>query len=94
MVALAERNEVQIWPAPHSIAITQIVQTPQTRQLHFFLVGGDLGELRQLYPIILEFGRAMQCERATLLGRRGWERTFLTKDEGWEAPLVYMTKEL
>lgn len=92
--ALLDEGSLQLWPGAASAVVTQLIQTPRQKLLHFFLVGGNMDELKRLYPIILDWGRANGCTRATLSGRKGWERTFLTREEGWTTPLVCMQKEL
>ena len=87
-------GSLQIWPGVHSVILTQVLQQPRKRVLHVFLAGGDLAEIKQLVPTLYEFGRAVGCSTISLLGRKGWERTFLTKADGWTAPLTYMEKEL
>lgn len=82
-----------LWPGVNSAVVTQIVEHPRQRTLHFFLAGGNLAELEVMLPTIIEWGRTQGCTAASLTGRRGWERTFL-KREGWNADLVVMTKEI
>ena len=89
-----ESGHLQLWPCPTSCIITQINIFPHQKELHFFLAGGNLDELRPVYPIIEEWGRSIGCTRATFIGRKGWERVFMREVEGWSAPLVYYTKDL
>lgn len=91
---MVERNEAIFWPGPNSVVVTQIIEHPQSRTLHFFLAGGNLAELEVMYPLIEQWGRERGCTAATMTGRKGWERTFLTKREGWKSKLVVMSKEL
>lgn len=84
----------QMWPGAHSIVITEVHQTPRKRVLHFFLAGGSLLELKMLEPVIEEWGRMQGCTAATFTGRRGFERTFLTRERGWAADQVLFSKEL
>ena len=83
-----------LWPGENSAVVTRIVEHPRKRTLHFFLAGGNLAELEVMLPIIMQWGRERGCSSASLTGRRGWERTFLTKKEGWHADLVVLTKDL
>jgi hypothetical protein len=91
---LVLRGEAQLWAGVRSVLVTQIINTPQKRLLHFFLAGGDLDEIQAMQYFLLDWGRQQGCVKATMLGRRGWERTFLTREDGWDSRLVYMTKEL
>lgn len=94
VVAGLASGKLLLWPGENSAVVTQIVEHPRKRTLHFFLAGGNLAELERMLPLIIEWGRTRGCTQASLTGRRGWERTFLTKREGWNADLVVMTKEI
>lgn len=87
-------GELQCWPGPRSAIVTAVEHYPRQRRLLFFLAGGDLAEIEAMTPAILDWGRAQGCSTAAFVGRRGWERTFLTRT-GWEAqPLVVLEKVL
>ena len=92
--ALVEKDLLQLWPGIDSAVLTQIMDYPRQRALHFFLAGGNLDELKRLHPIILKWGIEHGCTRATFAGRRGWERTFLTREEGWTVSSINMEKDL
>lgn len=85
---------MQYWPGVQSAVVTEIIEYPQFRTLHFFLAGGNRAELEAMYPHIEAWGRSKGCSRATMLGRKGWERTFLTQKEGWSQTLVAYEKQL
>lgn len=87
-------GHLQFWPGRASAVVTELITYPQVKDLHFFLAGGKLEELREMYPSIIEWGRAQGCARATLAGRAGWMRSFLTKEEGWEPAWTVLAKEL
>lgn len=91
--AMIEAGRLQWWPGVTSAIITEIIEYPQQKALHFFLAGGNLAELEVMYPAVEEWGRQQGCTAASTSGRPGWERTFL-KREGWKARTVVMTKEL
>jgi hypothetical protein len=86
-------GRLQFWPGPHSAVITEIVDYPRQRVINFFLAGGNLAELEAMQPALLDWGRAQGCTSATFTGRKGWERTFLTRD-GWKSKLVVFEKAL
>jgi hypothetical protein len=89
-----EAGRLQFWPGPRSVIITEILEDPQCRTLNFFLAGGSLVELEAMAPGILEWGKAQGCTRAVMLGRKGWERSFLTRT-GWTLPdMVVLEKVL
>lgn len=85
---------MQYWPGPASIVVTETIDHPQARLLHFFLAAGVRAELEAMTPLILDWGKSRGCTRATLIGRKGWQRTFL-KDTGWRtSDLIFMEKDL
>jgi hypothetical protein len=87
-------GEFQAWPGERSILLTKIMAHPQLLEACCFLAAGDMDEIQQLYPVMLEWAKAKGCQRASFMGRPGWQRTFLTKDEGWTSRLVVYEKEL
>lgn len=93
VVAMVASGEAQFWPLPHSAIVTEIVVEPRKKRLNFFLAGGVLAELEAATPLILEWGRERGCTSATLIGRKGWERTFLSRT-GWKSGLVVLEKDL
>lgn len=93
VVKIVENGSAQAWYGPNSIIITQLVLEPQYKVLHFFLAGGVLAEIEAMMPEIEKWGRdEYGCRRASLVGRKGWERTFL-KRQGWTNGLVLLEKE-
>ena len=86
-------GQFQLWPGERSAIVTEIIVYPQLKDLHFFLAGGDLDELRLMQPIIESWGKSVGCSRVSLAGRRGWERTFL-RDRGYEPKWFVLCKDL
>lgn len=87
-------GRLQFWPGPHSVGITEIQATPQRRTLNIFLAGGDLVELEAMLPEVMAWGTAQGCTHSIMIGRRGWERTFLTRS-GWHvAETVVLEREI
>lgn len=88
-----EGGGYQLWPGERSAIVTEMLQTPGHLTLHFFLAGGSLPELEGMLPVILAWGREQGCTRASLLGRHGWQRTFLRR-LGWRPTAVLMETPL
>lgn len=87
-------GRLQFWPGPASCIISEIIEHPRKRTLHLFLAGGSLPELHAMLPLLLDWGRTQGCTHASLFGRKGWARSFLS-DEGWTVnPCVLMEKPL
>lgn len=94
VAAMVADGRAQLWPAPDSAVVTEIIDYPNYRALNFWLAGGNLEELRRMEPGILEWAKTERgCTKAFLTGRRGWERSFL-RDTGWEPKLVVLEKVL
>ena len=83
----------QFWPSQNAAAITEIIVYPRLKELHCFLAGGDLDDLKVMRPYVELWAKKQGCSRSTFSGRRGWERTFL-KDEGYEPKWFMVSKEL
>lgn len=86
-------TKMQLWPGINSAVVTEITITPQQKILHYFLAGGNLRELSLMRPMIEDWAKAQGCNKVTLAGRRGWERTFL-KDSGYKPAWYILSKEL
>ena len=87
------RGHFQLWPGLDSVIVTEIIVYPQLKDLHFFLAGGDLDELRLMRPLIEQWGKNMGCTRVSLAGREGWSKTFL-RDEGYKPKWFVLSKDL
>ncbi len=90
---MVEKSRLQVWPASNSVVLTEIVVYPRLKNLHYFLAGGDLGELSRMRPMIESWGKSLGCSRVTLAGRKGWAKTFL-KDEGYRPQWSVLAKEI
>jgi hypothetical protein len=93
VVQMVEDHRLQLWPAKDSVVLTEIIDYPRLKNLHYFLAGGDLDELSKMRPLIESWGNTIGCTRVTLAGRRGWAKTFL-KDEGYSPKWSVLAKEL
>jgi hypothetical protein len=94
VVALVEAGLLQYWPAPRSVCLTEILQSPRKKVFNVWLVAGDMGELIEMYPRVEQWAKDQGCTIATFTGRPGWERSFLATQEGWTTQLVVMTKDI
>lgn len=93
--AAVESGQMVAWPGERSVVITEIVLNPNGRKdLHLFLAAGNEKELKDLHALILDWGRTEGCERATIIGRHGWSRSWLTKDLGWMPTLTVFEKPI
>lgn len=83
----------QFWPAVDAAVITQVVRGVRP-ELNIYLAGGALERLRDMLPVLELYGRSMECVSVTILGRVGWQRTFLTKEMGYKLTMVQLEKPI
>ena len=88
------RGEAHFWPGVNSCIVTEFISSPGKQFLNFFLAAGHLGELEAMTPLILEWGKMNGCTHALLTGRKGWERTFLSKTGWHKEDVIVMEKTL
>ena len=86
------RGEAQFWPALDSAMLTELNTTGNT--LHIRLFGGNMDTLRDMLPVIEDYGRALGCTAITLTGRRGWERTSLARERMYTPVATLLRKDL
>jgi hypothetical protein len=92
--AAVDAGRMQCWPGAHSVVITEILEYPRKRTLNFFLAGGTLAELEAMTPNILAWAKTQGCHDTVFIGRKGWERSFLTRT-GWKtADMVILERTL
>jgi hypothetical protein len=83
----------QLWRSNNAAVVTEIIVYPRMKDLHYFLAGGDLDEIKTMRSHIEAWGIQQGCGRASLAGRKGWAKTFL-KDEGYEPAWFILKKDL
>lgn len=83
----------QLWDTNRAAVVTEIQLAPRAKTCHLFLAGGDLEELERILAVIERWAKGTGCDRISLAGRRGWERTFL-RGEGYSPAWTVMTKDL
>lgn len=82
----------QFWPGQRSAIITELITYPRKRALNYFLLGGDLEELKEMEPSISAWAYAAGCTHVIGVGRRGFERVFA--DAGFKPAWSLVVKEL
>ena len=83
--------EMQLWSSKDSCIVTEFVNFPRKRFLHVFLCGGNMGEILDMQPAIVEFAKANGCDGLTSAGRPGWERVLGKTD--WHFTHLALTRE-
>lgn len=88
-------GEMQFWPGRESAMVTQLLDHPNgRRECNVLLGGGTLDELEQMLVEIERFATANTATVMTVLGRRGWERSFLTRKAGYLPVATLYRKDL
>lgn len=67
-------GDAQMWAGKAAFHITEIIIYPNRKTLHVWLSGGDMGELIEMAPKLMAWGKSMGCSHASIEGRAGWER--------------------
>jgi hypothetical protein len=83
----------QLWATNGTVGITEIVESPRVKTLNIFLAAGRMEDAKATLPKIEEYARQVGCSRITLLGRKGWAKSFL-KDEGFEPKAELLAKDI
>lgn len=97
VLLLIEDGHLQVWPGANSVVVTQIIKTPRKKTLHIFLAGGETGSMAEIEAglgVIYEWAIMKGCDSASFTGRKGWERTFATKEHGWAPTHTMFNKDL
>jgi len=90
-----ESGTYQLWEEKDSVIVTEILTYPQAKVLNFILAAGDLPTLSRMFIVLEHWGSDVEgCRIAATTGRMGWTRSFLTKEQGWKATHVVLTKEI
>jgi hypothetical protein len=92
VLAEIERGDAQLWIDDGALIITKVEQYPQARVLSFWLAAGELEPVKALRKRAMEWGKSRGCDRAVLVGRRGWLRAL--KDTEWRETLAVMEATL
>lgn len=82
----------QFWPGQRSAIVTEIITYPRKRALNYFLLGGDLEELKEMEPSVSAWAFAAGCTHVIGVGRKGFERVFA--GAGFKPAWTLLVKEL
>ncbi len=85
-------DRFQLWTGEKSAIVTEILTYPRKKAVNFFLIGGDLDELKLMEPVICEWAKHKGCDRSIGIGRKGLMRVFA--DAGYQPRWQYIAKEL
>lgn len=85
-------GKMQIWPAPHGVAVTEIIVYPARKVLHIFLAAGELEQLLDMIDAATAWGRSEGCQSLTMTGRKGWQR--ILSKHGWRERHITMERAI
>jgi hypothetical protein len=89
------RGDMQFWPGEDSAMVTQLLVQPKgAKECNVFLAGGTLATLEKMLVEVERFAKANNATTMTVLGRRGWERSFLTTSAGYMPVATLYRKDL
>lgn len=95
VLAAIDAGRMKPWFGYRSIVLTELGDYPLGKVLHVFLAAGDGKELEQMEPHIMAWAKAQGCTRATMAGRKGWLRSWLTRHLPWtDSGMVLMYREI
>ena len=77
-------------PGEKSALVYQIIAYPKGRAIRFWLAGGDLDELQEMEKMLTEQAKALGCDHAEIMGRRGWARAL----NGYEEAATVLRRKL
>lgn len=81
------------WSGKRSAVISQFWNFPRARVCHYWLAGGDMGELLdEMMPVIEGWAKAQGCSETSLGGRKGWQRALAPY--GFELAFTVLRKRL
>jgi len=70
--AMIRTGAASLYTSENSAVVTQVLDMPNGKQLHYWLAGGDLKELKQLEKTITANAKAQGIKKVSLIGRAGW----------------------
>ena len=86
------RGDYHFWPAQDGAIVTEVIHYPNFNVLHAWLVAGKLGQIIEMIPSLVEFGRSFGCVKLTGCGRSGWVRAL--KAHGFTGIMTTVSKEI
>ena len=91
LVAIYSGNAV-LWASDNhrGAIVTEFVNSPRHKTLHYWLVGGEMDAVLSLEPRIEKFARQNGCDMTSASGRKGWTRVL----KHWKEASTLMYREL
>lgn len=90
VLEMIQRGEVNLYVGDNSAVVTQDLDMPTGKQLHFWLAGGNLNELIKIEKDVEHAAKARGIRRISIIGRRGWRKRL----DGFRETGVILTKDI
>jgi len=90
VMRMVMERDADLYVGRASAVVTQELDLPTGRQLHFWLAGGDLDELIEIERDVEHAAKKHGIRRISIIGRRGWQR----KLDGFNEAGVVLTKDI
>jgi hypothetical protein len=75
-------GQATLWPSENAVILTEVFSYPiGVRACNVWLQGGNLDELKTMYPVIEKYARAQGCDWLIGWGRDGWVKAM----PGWQS---------
>lgn len=71
-----ESGDAQLWQCRETVMVTTMTNYPDVGEklCEAWLAAGDLADIRQMTPHMLDWAKAEGCTQAELNGRLGWAK--------------------
>lgn len=73
-------GEYDLHAGEKSAVVYTITEYPASKAFVFLIAGGDLEELRDIEPVLIEKAKRLECDHVQYCGRRGWLRALGYKE--------------
>ena len=91
--AQLDRGEAQLWETEDATIVSEILRYPRVREVRLWLAAGELEAVLGLARAVVKWAKdEMGCERATVYGRKGWQK--YAEREGWTPSMVLYSREI
>lgn len=78
-----QSGHAQLWPTPKAAVLTRIDVHPSgLKEFLIWLGGGDLNEIKDWEPIMVEWAKQQGCSRMIMWARKGWRKIFQADELG------------
>lgn len=82
----------QIFDSAAGVWITEIIDAPQMRYCHCWIVAGELPDVMTVQKEVEDFARSKGCQRITAEARPGWKH--VARAYGWKQTSIMIAKDL